>query len=156
MEPVTTEVRRTREDEMTDTKGTARSPIAVPRRAALSLGFAAVAGLAAAAVARAETGGIKITALYGPPKNPEQFEKYYTGTHMPLVYDVKEIKRTELAMGIPGPDGKPPPFYRITELYFDSAEQLTQAAETAQWKKVVDDVPNFASGGVTILLSKIA
>jgi hypothetical protein len=88
---------------MTDTKGTARSPIAVPRRAALSLGFAAVAGLAAAAVARAETGGIKITALYGPPKNPEQFEKYYTGTHMPLVY----------TSGIPGPDGKPPPFYRF-------------------------------------------
>ena len=68
---------------------------------------------------------------------------------MPLVYDVKEIKRSELALGIPGPDGKPPPFYRITELYFDSAEQLKQAAETAQWKR-------FASGGVTILLSKIA
>jgi hypothetical protein len=43
---------------------------------------------------------------------------------MPLVYDVKEIKRSELALGIPAPDGKPLPFYRITELYFDSAEQL--------------------------------
>ena len=145
-----------REDEMTDASHTASSPIAVARRAALSLGFAAVAGLAAAAVARAEAGGIKITALYGNPKNPEEFEKYYAGTHMPLVYDVKEIKRSELALGIPGPDGKPPPFYRITELYFDSAEQLKQAAETAQWKKVVEDVPKFASGGVTILLSKIA
>jgi uncharacterized protein (TIGR02118 family) len=141
---------------MTDASHTASSPIAVARRAALSLGFAAVAGLAAAAVARAEAGGIKITALYGNPKNPEEFEKYYAGTHMPLVYDVKEIKRSELALGIPGPDGKPPPFYRITELYFDSAEQLKQAAETAQWKKVVEDVPKFASGGVTILLSKIA
>jgi hypothetical protein len=56
----------------------------------LSLGFAAVVGLAAAALARAEAGGIKITALYGNPKNPEEFEKYYAGTHMPLVYDVKE------------------------------------------------------------------
>jgi uncharacterized protein (TIGR02118 family) len=74
-----------------------------------------------------------------------RFEKYYPGTHMPLVYDVKEIKRTELAVGIPGPDGKPPPSYRITELYFDSAEQLKQAAETTQWKKVVEDVPKFAS-----------
>ena len=91
---------------MTDPNHTACSPIAVPRRAALSLGFAAVVGLAAAAVARAEAGGIKITALYGNPKNPEEFEKYYAETHMPLVYDVKEIKRTELAVGIPGPDGK--------------------------------------------------
>ena len=32
--------------------------------------------------------------------HPEKFEKYYAGTHMPLVYDVKEIKRTELAVGI--------------------------------------------------------
>ena len=121
---------------MTDPNHTACSPIAVPRRAALSLGFAAVVGLAAAALARAEAGGIKVTALYGNPKNPEEFEKYYAGTHMPLVYDVKEIKRSELALGIPGPDGKPPPFYRITELYFDSAEQLKQAAETAQWKSL--------------------
>jgi uncharacterized protein (TIGR02118 family) len=136
---------------VTDTKKT----MAVPRRAALSLGFAAVAGLAAAAVARAEAGGIKITALYGAPKDPEEFEKYYSGTHMPLVYAVKEIKRTELAVGIPGPDGKAPPFYRITELYFDSAEQLKQAAATEQWKKVIEDVPKFASGGVTILLSKV-
>jgi uncharacterized protein (TIGR02118 family) len=139
---------------MADTQYTAA--LAVPRRAALSLGFAAVAGFAATAVARAEAGGIKITALYGAPKDPEQFEKYYSETHMPLVYGVKEMKRAELAVGIPGPDGKAAPYYRITELYFDSAEQLKQAAETEQWKKVIEDVPKFASGGVTILLSKIA
>jgi hypothetical protein len=26
---------------------------------------------------------------------------------------------------------------------------------TAQWKKIGDDVPNFASGGATVLISKI-
>jgi uncharacterized protein (TIGR02118 family) len=51
--------------------------------------------------------------------------------------------------------GGPPPFYRITELWFDSPEQLQQAAGTPLWKKIVEDVPNFASGGATILLSKI-
>jgi uncharacterized protein (TIGR02118 family) len=72
---------------------------------------------------------------------------------MPMVYAV--VKRTELAMGIPGPNGAPPPFYRITELYFDSAEQLQQITATPDWKKIVDDVPNFASGGATVLISKI-
>ena len=86
---------------MTDPNHTACSPIAVPRRAALSLGFAAVVGLAAAAVARAEAGGIKITALYGNPKNPEEFEKYYAGTHMPLVYDPVPMANPHLSIASP-------------------------------------------------------
>jgi hypothetical protein len=39
-----------------------------------------------------------------------------------MVYAVKEIKRTEVAMGLPGPGDAPPPFYRIFEAWFDSPE----------------------------------
>ena len=92
---------------MTDPNHTACSPIAVPRRAALSLGFAAVVGLAAAAVARAEAGGIKITALYGNPKNPEEFEKYYAGTHMPLVYEVRRLSGVSWQWEFPVPMANP-------------------------------------------------
>ena len=119
---------------MTTMLDDARSLNEVPRRTALSLGIAAIVGMAAPSVAHAEGagGGIKITVLYGAPKDPARFEKYYAETHMPMVYAVKEIKRTELATGLPGPGGSPPPFYRITELWFDSAEQLEQVAGTAQ------------------------
>jgi len=135
----------------------ARSLIEVPRRSALSLGLAAVAGMAGASFSHAAgaDGGIKITVLYGAPKDPAQFEKYYAETHMPMVYAVKEIKRTEVAMGLPGPGDAPPPFYRIFEAWFDSPEHLKQVTGTAQWKKIEDDVPNFASGGATVLISKI-
>ena len=127
----------------------------IPRRTALSLGFAAIAGITGSLVTQAEgaPGGIKITALYGEPKDPAQFEKYYAETHMPMVYAL--VKRTELAKGIRGPGGSPPPFYRITELWFDSADHLQQIAATPEWKKIVDDIPNFASGGATVMLSKI-
>ena len=74
---------------------------------------------------------------------------------MPIASAVKDIKRVELAKGLPDPDGKPPAFYRITELWFDSPELFQQVTATPQWKAVVADVPNFASGGVTILVSKI-
>jgi hypothetical protein len=55
----------------------ARSLIKVPRRSALSLGLAAVAGMAGGAFAHAagSDGGIKLTVLYGTPKDPAQFEK---------------------------------------------------------------------------------
>ena len=72
---------------------------------------------------------------------------------MPMVYAL--VKRTELAKGIPGPGGSPPPFYRITELWFDSADHLQQIAATPEWKRIVDDIPSFATGGATVLLSKI-
>ncbi len=138
-------------------KDNPRSPIEVPRRSALSLGLAAVAGMAGGSFSHAAgaDGGIKITVLYGAPKDPAQFEKYYAETHMPMVYAVKEIKRTEVAMGLPGPGDAPPPFYRIFEAWFDSPEHLKQVTGTAQWKKIEDDVPNFASGGATVLISKI-
>jgi len=54
----------------------------------------------------------------------------------------------------PGGD-KPPAFYRIAELWFDSPEQMKAITSTAEWKKIADDVPNFASAGATIVVSKI-
>jgi len=132
-----------------------RTPVAVRRRTALTLGLAAVAGLAAESVAHAEASGLKVTVLYGAPKDPAAFEKYYSETHMPMVYAFKEIKHVEISMGLPSPDGKPPAFYRIAEIWFDSPEQMKQVTSMPEWKKIVDDVPNFASGGATVVVSKI-
>jgi uncharacterized protein (TIGR02118 family) len=142
---------------METTENDRRLENAIPRRTALSLGLAAVAGMAATSVVHPEgaAGGIKLTVLFGAPKDPAEFEKYYLQIHMPMAAAVKDIKRVELAVGLPGPDGKPPAFYRITELWFDSPELFKQVTATPQWKAVVDDVPKFASGGATVLVSKV-
>lgn len=131
---------------------------ATQRRAALQLGIAAVAvGVFAAGAARASeiAGYIKITVLYGAPKDPAAFEKYYAESHMPMVYAVKGIAHIELAKLLPAPDGKAPPYYRITELWFQSPQALQAVTSTAEWQKIVADVPNFASGGATILVSSV-
>ncbi len=59
---------------MTVIKDNPRSLIEVPRRSALSLGLAAVAGMAGGSFSHAAgaDGGIKITVLYGAPKDPAQ------------------------------------------------------------------------------------
>jgi uncharacterized protein (TIGR02118 family) len=127
------------------------------RRSAMGLGLAAATTLvmAGAPGAEAATKGTKITVLYGAPKDPAAFEKYYAEHHMPMVYKTKGIRRVELAMGLPQPDGKPAAFYRITELWFSSAKKMAAVTATPEWKKIVDDVPNFASGGATVLVSQI-
>jgi uncharacterized protein (TIGR02118 family) len=127
------------------------------RRGALGLGLAAASVLAVGAGSSAEAAakGVKITVLYGAPKDPAAFEKYYADHHMPMVYAVKGIRHVELATGLPQPDGKPPAFYRITELWFSSAKKMASVTGTPAWKKIIDDVPNFATGGATVLVSQI-
>lgn len=101
------------------------------------------------------TGGLKITVIYGHPKSPEDFEKYYFGTHMPLVTAAKGGKRTETSKCAPAADGSPGPCYRIFEIWFDSQTEMTAITSTPEWKKVVADVPNFATGGLTRVVSKL-
>jgi hypothetical protein len=50
--------------------------------------------------------------------------------------------------------GKPqdPAFFAA---WFDNAEYLAAVTGLPAWQKVVADVPNFATGGVTILLSQV-
>lgn len=127
------------------------------RRTGLAVGLAAVGGVLLATSARADDtkGAIKVTVLYGAPKDPAAFEGYYAATHMPLVYAVQGIARIELAKPLPGPDGTAPAYYRITELWFESMQAMQGVTSRPEWKKIVDDVPNFATGGATILVSLV-
>jgi uncharacterized protein (TIGR02118 family) len=99
---------------------------------------------------------LKITVLYSQPQNSEEFDKYYYAKHMPMVYAVKEIKKVEIARPGPGPSGTPPPYYLITELWFESPEVFKSVAATPEWKAIADDVASFAPPGkVTILVSGV-
>jgi uncharacterized protein (TIGR02118 family) len=127
------------------------------RRSALGLGLGAGVALMLGTMAGAEAAakGVKLTVLYGAPKDPAAFEKYYLGSHMPMVYKIKGIQHIELAKGLPGPDGKPPAYYRVTELWFASMKKMQSVTATPAFKKVVDDVPNFATGGATIVVGQL-
>jgi uncharacterized protein (TIGR02118 family) len=131
--------------------------VGMGRRGALSLGVGAGAALMLGTMAGAEAAakGVKLTVLYGAPKDPAAFEKYYLGSHMPNLYKIKGIKHIELAKGLPGPDGKPPAYYRVTELWFSNMKKMQSVTGTPAFKKIVDDVPNFASGGATIVVGQI-
>jgi uncharacterized protein (TIGR02118 family) len=73
---------------------------------------------------------------------------------MPLVAAAPAPRRAETSVGLPGPDGSPAPFHRLFEAWFDGPEHLAAVTGSPAWQQVVADVPNFASGGVTLLLSQ--
>ena len=98
-----------------------------------------------------------VTVLYNQPKDTAAFEKYYGGTHGPLVAShAQEIgfTRAEFVRFSPSPDGKPAPFYRQADLRWDSKEARDKGMATPGFRAVAGDIPNFATGGFTVLLGQ--
>jgi uncharacterized protein (TIGR02118 family) len=97
-----------------------------------------------------------VTVLYNQPKDTAAFERYYKANHIPLVVaNQKEIGfvRADLTKFISTADGKKPTFYRQAELYFNSMDDLRKGMATAGFKKVADDLPKFATGGLTGMIA---
>jgi uncharacterized protein (TIGR02118 family) len=138
---------------------TAQNRRTVRRRTGLALGLVALGtGVLATRKAEAGTSGkgmMKVTVLYGDPKDQAAFEKYYADHHMPMIYAVEGVARVELSRPMPGPDNKAPPYYRITEIWFKDPATMKEVRSRPEWKKISEDVPNFATGGATILVSQL-
>jgi uncharacterized protein (TIGR02118 family) len=99
---------------------------------------------------------VKLSVLYGHPKDPTAFEKYYAETHMPIAQKMKGVNRMELSKVIGAPDGSKPPYYRTAELYFNDANHLQSAMSSPEGKATANDLANFATGGVTLMISEVA
>jgi len=97
----------------------------------------------------------KVTVLYGHPANPEAFEKYYSETHMPLVAKMKGVARVELTKMLGAPDGSPPEYYRMAELYFKDAAQMQTAMGSSEGQATAADLANFATGGAKVIIGEV-
>jgi uncharacterized protein (TIGR02118 family) len=118
---------------------------------------AAEAPAAAPAAEAAPAGPMAIvTVIYHTPKDTAAFEKYYRDVHLPLVTaNQQEIGfvRADLTRFTKNLDGSKPAYYRQAELYFPSLDAAKQGMATPGFKKVGDDLANFASGGLTGLVA---
>jgi uncharacterized protein (TIGR02118 family) len=109
------------------------------------------------AAAPTSTGPMAIvTVLYNTPKDTAAFEKYYSTKHIPLVQASQDeigFVRADLTKFSSTADGKKPTYYRQAELYFNSMDDLKKGMATPGFKKVADDLPKFATGGLTGLIA---
>ena|SRR5947209_7615223 len=98
---------------------------------------------------------VKLTVLYGPPTDPAAFEDHYANTHLPLASKMPNVQRFEAGRVVGTPDGSEPPYYRIAELWFDSAETLQATMATEEGQATAGDIPTFATGGATLVVSEV-
>jgi uncharacterized protein (TIGR02118 family) len=98
---------------------------------------------------------LKLTVLYGPPKDVDAFEEYYAKTHMPLVHKIPGLGRIEMAKIVGTPDGSAPPYHRIFEFWFDDQAHLNRTMGSPEGRAASADLQNFATGGATIVVSQV-
>tara|TARA_R110002073_G_scaffold139232_2_gene289376 strand:+ start:152202 stop:152510 length:309 start_codon:yes stop_codon:yes gene_type:complete len=98
----------------------------------------------------------KLTVLYGHPTDAAAFETYYKENHLPLVATMEGIAKLELTKFLGTPDGQKADYYRMAELYFTSIEEMEETMSSPEGQATVDDLSNFATGGVNVLIGVTA
>lgn len=98
-----------------------------------------------------------VTVIYNTPKDSAAFESYYSANHLPLVGAGQQeigFTRADLTRFESNLDGSAPTEYRQAELCFNSLNELKKGTATPAFKKVADDLPKFATGGLTALVGE--
>lgn len=98
---------------------------------------------------------VVVNVFYNAPTDPEAFEAYYLGTHMPIAEQIPGLEKAVLLKGLPGPDGSPPAYYRLTQLWYADAAAMAAAMSSPQAQAASADIANFATGGASILISEV-
>lgn len=95
----------------------------------------------------------KIIAMYKTPTDPAAFDRYYFGPHVKLAKAVPGLEGYEITRGPVVTPAGPAPFYLVAILTFDSMAAIQAALASPQGQATVADIPNFATGGVEILMA---
>jgi uncharacterized protein (TIGR02118 family) len=93
----------------------------------------------------------KLVVLYNEPKDAAHFRKYYVETHLPLVSKIPGLKASHYTFDVkPLGPGKAP-YFCIFEAEFESEAALMAGLGSKEGQAVAGDVPNYASGDVTMV-----
>jgi len=92
----------------------------------------------------------RIVALYPAPQDPVAFDTYYETKHVELAQKIPGLRSIELSKGpVISPTGGT--YHRVGTLRFDSMNDLQKALESPEGQATAADLPNFATGGFTLL-----
>ena len=87
---------------------------------------------------------MKLTVLYSPPAQVDEFEAHYTSVHMPLVDEMPGLVRAETSVVVGMPDGTPAPYHRMAQLYFEGADDMGASFASDAGKRTAKDAQELA------------
>ena len=98
---------------------------------------------------------VKITITFGPPADPDAFERHYVGVHAPLVRALPGLRAYEYGRTLTNFDGSPPDTFWVVSLTFDSEDAMHAAFGGPDGQKTTEDMPNFITGSMKSVVSEV-
>ena len=93
----------------------------------------------------------RLLVLYPEPHDRNAFIEYYTNTHLPLAAQLPGIIRWDYAVDISEEHSDETPYFAVFEADFDDQNAFRAAMSSPEGLAVSDDVPNYATGGATVV-----
>ncbi len=94
----------------------------------------------------------RVLILFGPPVDKAAFARYFEETHRPILDNLPHLEAVEVNW-VAGSVTGALQVHLLVELLFPAEGALQDGLNSGAGQKMASDYPNFASGGVTILLS---
>ena len=94
----------------------------------------------------------RLVVMYGTPKDPGAFDRYYFATHVPLAKQIPGLRKYEVSRGAIGTPAGPARFHLIATLHFDDMKAVQSAFASPQGQAAAADVAKFATGGVEMIV----
>lgn len=91
----------------------------------------------------------QLIVLYPEPVDRDAFRDYYLHTHLPLCAKLPGVQRIDYALDVCAPGEGP--YFAVFEATFADDEALGAALASPEGRAVEADVPNYATGGATVL-----
>jgi uncharacterized protein (TIGR02118 family) len=93
----------------------------------------------------------QVLVLYNTPAEPAAFDRYYHEKHIPLARKIPGLRAYLISTSpVQAIAGSAP--YLVAILNFDSMADLSAALASPEGQAAAADLPNFASGGATLLI----
>jgi uncharacterized protein (TIGR02118 family) len=93
----------------------------------------------------------RLIVLYRTPDDPAAFDAHYRDVHTPIVRRYPKLRDFRLTKA-DGVAGRPPDYYLLAEMGFDSRADLEAALASDAGRESGRDLRNFASAGTTLLI----
>jgi uncharacterized protein (TIGR02118 family) len=98
---------------------------------------------------------VKINVNFGPPADPDEFERYYVDVHAPLVRTIPGLRAYDYGRALTNFDGSRPEVFWVATLVFDDVEAMHAAFATTEGQRVTADMPNYITGSMKSVVSEL-
>jgi len=74
---------------------------------------------------------------------------------LPIAAKMTGHEKLELTKFLNPADGEKPSYYRMAEFWYQNIETMQEAMSSQEGQATADDLSNFATGGVTLLVGEV-